>query len=402
MEENASFNSCNALSFHGLSSIPCSGVTTCQILLPLCFFTSTLFNGCASSKTSSSVCAPSLQGLRSVLLCNKPPPSSSLSRIFSTVATFLPSLSPFLSLFLFASTKRSLRPTKVYTDHSSNLSTSCPQTCPPLSERLSCLFLFIRSSFLYISVVLFLDNPPRHSTSAFKPSFSAFFTSITFPTRFFHFFTQPADHKPWLTANPQTTRAVTCQARKVCRGSKSVRRCVSLLFPDEAGVRECLSQDRRGRARTLASHLPGPDDTPLRHLRSIPHDRKRNCGRWWDFRVFHSWMTTVTPLRHDWEGRWRRTTLRTSFRSIECRGSLRGDNVRVLASPASWGVYASSSPAKCGRRPDVMTGSSQMTSASPRDGVLNQRPSGHWETSQTEGLPNTQAVDESHSLIECW
>ena len=85
MEENASFNSCNALSFHGLSSIPCSGVSTCQMLLPLCFFTSTLFNGCASSKTSSSVCAPSLQGLRLVLLCNKPAPSSSLSRIFSTV-----------------------------------------------------------------------------------------------------------------------------------------------------------------------------------------------------------------------------------------------------------------------------------------------------------------------------
>ena len=38
MEENASFNSFNALSFHGLSSIPCSGVSTCQMLLPLCFF----------------------------------------------------------------------------------------------------------------------------------------------------------------------------------------------------------------------------------------------------------------------------------------------------------------------------------------------------------------------------
>ena len=68
------------------------------MLLPLCFFfTSTLFKGCASSKTSSSVCAPSLQGLRLVLLCNKPALSSSLSRSFCTVPTFLPSLSSSFS-----------------------------------------------------------------------------------------------------------------------------------------------------------------------------------------------------------------------------------------------------------------------------------------------------------------
>ena len=177
MEENASFNSCNALSSYFLSSIPCSGVSTCQCSFHFVFFTSTLFNGCASSKTSSSVCAPSFQGLRLVLLCNKPAPSSSLSKSFSTVPTFLPSLSPsFSHSFFFASTKLPFRPTKVCTHHSSNLSTSCPQTCPPLSERLSCLFLFIRSSFLYISVVLFLDNPPRRFTSAFlNPPFCFFF-----------------------------------------------------------------------------------------------------------------------------------------------------------------------------------------------------------------------------------
>ena len=158
------------------------------MLLPLCFFTSTLFNGFQSSKTSSSVCAPSFQGLRLVLLCNKPAPSSSLSKSFSTVPTFLPSLSLFLSLFfLFASTKRPFRPTKVETYHSSNLSTSCTQTCPPLSEDLSCLFLFIRSSFLYISVILFLDNPPRLFTSAFVPSFFAFFYLHNLPNTFLPF-----------------------------------------------------------------------------------------------------------------------------------------------------------------------------------------------------------------------
>ena len=46
---------------------------------------------------------------------------------------------------------------------------------------------------------------------------------------------------------------------------------LSLFFSDETGLRECLSQDRRGRARTLPTYLRGPEDAPSSHLRSIPH-----------------------------------------------------------------------------------------------------------------------------------
>ena len=301
MEENASFNSCNALSFHGLSSMPCSGVSTCQCSFHFVFFHFYSFQR--------------LRILEDILkcLCSFPPRTSFSTVVQQTCSFFIIvkkllhysnlsafTLFLFLSLFfLFASTKWPFRPTKENTYHSSNLSTSCTQTCPPLSEGLSCLFLFIRSSFLQFSVVIFLDNPPRLFTSAFVPSFLLSFTSTTFPTLFFHFFTQPTDHKPWLTANPPTTLAVACRARKVCRGSKSVRLC---FFPDEAGVRECPSQDRHRRARTLPTDLPGPDDTSLLHLRSIPHAGDRTRRRLWEVVVpsgFHSWMTTVTPLRHD-------------------------------------------------------------------------------------------------------
>ena len=34
-------------------------------------------------------------------------------------------------------------------------------------------------------------------------------------------------------------------------------------FPDDAGLRECLSQDWRGRARTLLTFLPCTDDATL-------------------------------------------------------------------------------------------------------------------------------------------
>ena len=42
--------------------------------------------------------------------------------------------------------------------------------------------------------------------------------------------------------------------------------CVSFLFLDEAGLCECLSQNRRGRARMLPTHLPGTDDVTLAAL----------------------------------------------------------------------------------------------------------------------------------------
>ena len=42
-------------------------------------------------------------------------------------------------------------------------------------------------------------------------------------------------------------------------------------FPDEAGLRKCLSQNGRGGARTLPTHLPSLEETPLLQLRSIPH-----------------------------------------------------------------------------------------------------------------------------------
>ena len=59
---------------------------------------------------------------------------------------------------------------------------------------------------------------------------------------------QPTNHAHW---------HVPC---KVDGGSESVQMYVSFLFFDEACLRECLSQDRRGRARTLPTHLPGRDD----------------------------------------------------------------------------------------------------------------------------------------------
>ena len=49
---------------------------------------------------------------------------------------------------------------------------------------------------------------------------------------------------------------------------------VSFLSFDEAGLRECLSQDRRGRARTLPTHLPGPDVATPTALALHP-----TCGR---------------------------------------------------------------------------------------------------------------------------
>ena len=57
--------SCKSQFPHGLPSITCSGLSTCQCSFHSCHFTSTLFKNCASSKTSSITCAPPLQRLGS-------------------------------------------------------------------------------------------------------------------------------------------------------------------------------------------------------------------------------------------------------------------------------------------------------------------------------------------------
>ena len=69
---------------------------------------------------------------------------------------------------------------------------------------------------------------------------------------------------------------------------------MSFLFPVRLACAS-LSQDRRGRPRTLPTHLPGSDDAPLLHMRSIPHagDRERGGGGTLGFSV-HGWPL----LRH--------------------------------------------------------------------------------------------------------
>ena len=73
------------------------------------------------------------------------------------------------------------------------------------------------------------------------------------------------------TANPPTTRAVTCRGVPWAKECSDVR---VFSFSDEDGLRECLSQDRWGRARTLPTHLPSPNENgrqPLPYERSITH-----------------------------------------------------------------------------------------------------------------------------------
>ena len=59
------------------------------------------------------------------------------------------------------------------------------------------------------------------------------------------------------TANPPTTRAVTCRGVPWAKECSDVR---VFSFSDEAGLRECLPQDRWGRARTFRTHLPSPNE----------------------------------------------------------------------------------------------------------------------------------------------
>ena len=80
--------------------------------------------------------------------------------------------------------------------------------------------------------------------------------------------TQPAKHKPWANRKP-TNHARGHMPYKMHRGSKTVLMCL-LFSPDEAGLRECLSQDRRSRARTLPTHLPSTNDATLTALALHP------------------------------------------------------------------------------------------------------------------------------------
>ena len=78
-----------------------------------------------------------------------------------------------------------------------------------------------------------------------------------------------------LHTNP-TNHALGQLPCKVHRGPLSALMCGPFLFTEEAGLRECLSQDRRGRAQAL------PTSTPHRccdtFLPSIPH--AGDLGRW--------------------------------------------------------------------------------------------------------------------------
>ena len=63
---------------------------------------------------------------------------------------------------------------------------------------------------------------------------------------------------------PPTHRA-RARSRAV-QNVPSIKECSDVrvfLFPDEAGLRERLSQDRWGRARALPTHQPSPDDVHL-------------------------------------------------------------------------------------------------------------------------------------------
>ena len=61
---------------------------------------------------------------------------------------------------------------------------------------------------------------------------------------------KPAKHKPWVKHHPHRPRARSRTAQRVpwTEQCSDVR---VFSFPDEVDLRECLSQDRRGRARTL-------------------------------------------------------------------------------------------------------------------------------------------------------
>ena len=76
-----------------------------------------------------------------------------------------------------------------------------------------------------------------------------------------------------LTAKP-TDHARGHALCKVYHGSKSVLMCLFFSCPGEAGLLECPSQDRRGQARTLPTHLPSPDDARFTARALHP-----TCGR---------------------------------------------------------------------------------------------------------------------------
>ena len=183
-----------------------------QKLFHSCLFTSTLFCGCATSKTSSIICAPPLHGLAMVMWCNIPARPSALSRSFPTTSLCGSSLSVcvlsffssffFFLLLLFAANKLPIPPTKVRIHHPflpgnlrklltdipsqtiaaatnrthfphdthqsfdptqrlSFIFASCTQTCPSLPKLLTLLsssFLFTHTSCLHDTSSISLHN----------------------------------------------------------------------------------------------------------------------------------------------------------------------------------------------------------------------------------------------------
>ena len=132
------------------------------------------------------------------------------------------------------------------------------------------------------------------------------------------------------TANPPTTRAVTCRAK--CTVGQRVFRCACLVFsPMRLACVQCPSQDRRVRAPTLPIHLPGPEDATFTALVLHP-----TCGwpRKWEIAggggtlgSSTSWMTNVLQMRQGSEEEDDNEDAAVPSGASSAQADLRGDNV---------------------------------------------------------------------------
>ena len=199
-------------------------------------------------------------------------------------------------------------------------------------------------------------------------------------------FDESAKHKPWANSQPpnHVRGHVPC---KVHRGSKSVRMCASFLF---TMARVSISGSVGSGAN--ASDLLVPDDTPFLLLCSIPHAVTQGeivGGGGTSGRLRGRPLSSHCVMIEEKE---MTKSLRSAFRCIECRG--------LLPRRQSVCEFVTKPRQVCSERRAVgwATDDSTLT----RDWVLNQRPSGRLETSRTDGLSNTPAVDESRSPNERW
>ena len=151
-------------------------------------------------------------------------------------------------------------------------------------------------------------------------------TKITMSPLDLHIARQPTEHRPW--ANRQPTNHVCCRAK--CTVGQRVFRCACLFFsPDEAGLRECLSQDRRGRARTLPTHQ-APTMRHFQHLRSIPRGGDREGWRLWEVVGLSGSSTgmtkTCTTASRFRRGGRRRRRCGVPSEASNAQGDFRNDN----------------------------------------------------------------------------